>query len=270
MTLVDSHCHLDFPDFADELDDVVRRAGEAGVGRMVTICTRVTDFERVLALAEAYESVTCSVGNHPHEVGNEPEVTADHLVRLARHPKVVGFGESGLDYHYEHSPRAQQQTSFRTHIAAAREARLPVIVHTRDADEDTIRILEDEHARGAFPGLIHCFTAGRRLAEKAIELGFYVSFSGIVTFKNADDIRATARALPADRILVETDAPYLAPVPKRGRRNEPAFVVHTAARLAELRGVEPDALARATTDNFFRLFTKLGRAAGAPGTPACA
>ena len=257
--LIDSHCHLDFPDFADELDDVVARAGEAGVGGMLTICTHVTRFDAVLAVAERYDNVWCSVGIHPHEAANEPEVTAEHLVRMARHPKVVGFGETGLDYHYEHSPREDQRRSFRVHIAAARQARLPLIVHCRDADDDTMAILREEHAEGAFPGLIHCFTAGPAVAECAVELGLGVSFSGIVTFNKADALRDVARRVPADLLLVETDAPYLAPVPRRGKRNEPAFVAHTAASLAEARGEEPDALAGATTDNFFRLFAKAAR-----------
>ena len=261
--LVDSHCHLDFPDFAPELDDVVRRAGEAGVGWMLTICTHVTRFDAVLALAETYDQVFCTVGIHPHEAAAEPEVSAEHLVRLARHPKVVGFGESGLDYHYEHSPRESQQRSFRVRAAAALQAGLPLIVHTRAADDDTLSILAEEIARGPFPGLIHCFSTSRALAAGALDLGFYVSFSGILTFKKSDDIRATARALPLDRLLVETDAPYLAPVPKRGKRNEPAFVALTAAHLAEIRGISPDALAQATTDNFFRLFTKARPGAGA-------
>ncbi len=258
--LVDSHCHLDFPDFAPELDDVVRRAEAAGVGWMVTICTHVTRFDAVLAVAESYDRVFCTVGIHPHEAGAEPEVSAEHLVRLAQHPKVVGFGESGLDYHYDHSPREAQRRSFRVHAAAARQAGLPLVIHSRAADDDTLAILAEETTKGPFPGLIHCFSTGRALATGAVDLGFYVSFSGILTFKNAADIRATAQALPLDRLLVETDAPYLAPVPKRGKRNEPAFVAHTAAHLAELRGMTPDALAQATTDNFFRLFAKAGRA----------
>jgi TatD DNase family protein len=254
--LVDSHCHLDFPDFADELNDVVRRADAAGVGWMVTICTHVTRFDAVLALAEAYDQVFCTVGIHPHEAGVEPEVSTEQLVHLARHPKVVGFGESGLDYHYDHSPREAQRRSFRVHAAAARQAGLPLIIHSRAADDDTLSILAEETVKGPFPGLIHCFSTSHALAAGAVDLGFYISFSGILTFKNADDIRATAQALPLDRLLVETDAPYLAPVPNRGKRNEPAFVAHTAAHLAELRGITPEALAQATTDNFFRLFTK--------------
>lgn len=254
--LVDSHCHLNFPDFAGELDAVIARADEAGIGHMLTICTRVTEFSDVLAIAEKYDNVTCTVGVHPHNAEGEPPVTARDLVRLAAHPKVVGFGETGLDFHYENSPRDAQERSFRVHIEAAREAGLPVIVHTRDADDDTARILADEYAAGPFPGLIHCFTAGPALAEKALGIGFLISFSGIVTFNKSDSLRDIAREVPIGRILVETDSPYLAPVPKRGKRNEPAFTAYTAARVAELKGVDGDAFARATTDNFFRLFRK--------------
>ena len=262
--LVDSHCHLDFPDFEDELDQVIARAAEVGIGVMLTICTRVTKFEPVLAVAERFDNVYCSVGIHPHNVTDEPEITAEHLIRLARHPKVVGFGETGLDYYYDQSPREAQQACFRTHIAAARETGLPVIIHTRDADGDMAEILEDEHGKGAFPGVLHCFSSTQALAERAVALGLYVSFAGIVTFKNADPVRDTARAVPVDRILVETDAPYLAPAPNRGKRNEPAFTAHTAARVAEIRGMRPDALAQATTDNFFRLFSKASNPQGGP------
>ena len=254
--LVDSHCHLDFPDFGPDLDAVLARAAEAGVGAVQTICTRVTHFDAVLALAEAHESVWCSVGVHPHHVAEEPEVSAAHLSRMAAHPRVIGIGETGLDFHYDNSPRPQQEASFRQHIAAARETGLPLIVHTRAADEDTCRILRDEAGKGAFPGVIHCFSAGRSVADTALDIGLYISFSGILTFKNAEAVRAVARDVPPDRLLVETDAPYLAPVPHRGRRNEPAHVRHTAARLAELKGLDDGALARTTTDNFFRLFTK--------------
>lgn len=254
--LVDSHCHLDFPDFEGERDAVVRRAHEAGVGWIVTIGTRLVAFDQVLAIAEAFENVFCTVGIHPHDVANEAGAGVDGLVTLARQPKVVGIGETGLDFHYDNSPREAQETSFRTHIRAAREAELPVVVHTRDADADTVRILSEETELGPFAGVIHCFTASRWLAERALELGFYISFSGIATFPKADDIRATACAVPADRILVETDAPYLAPEPVRGKRNEPANVAHTARFLARLRGVEEGAFVRATTENFFRLFAK--------------
>jgi TatD DNase family protein len=254
--LVDSHCHLDFPDFAPERDAVVERAGEAGIGWMLTICTHVTRFDQVKAVAEAYPNVFFTVGIHPHEAGNEPPTSAAELIALAEHPKVVGFGETGLDFYYEHSPRADQERSFRAHIAAARETGLPLIVHTRDADIDTLRILREEHANGPFPGLIHCFSASRALAEAVVDLGLYISFSGIVTFKNAAELRETARNLPIERLLVETDAPYLAPEPKRGKRNEPAFTAFTAARVAELRGLAPGDFARVTTENFFRLFSR--------------
>ena len=254
--LVDSHCHLDFPDFGDDLDGVLARAAEAGVGTVQTICTRVTQFDAVRALAENNERIWCSVGIHPHHVAEEPEITADHLVRMAEHPKVIGIGETGLDFHYDNSPRPQQEASFRQHISAARETGLPLIVHTRSADADTCRILREEAGKGAFPGVIHCFSAGRAVAETALEIGFHVSFSGILTFKKAEEVRAVARNVPVERLLVETDAPYLAPVPHRGRRNEPAHVVHTAARLAEIKGLDEAELARATTDNFFRLFSK--------------
>jgi TatD DNase family protein len=255
--LVDSHCHLDFPEFAAELDEVVGRARRAGIVRMVTICTRLDQFERVLAIAERFPEVYCSVGVHPHEAGDDWGYDPQTLVGLARHPKVVGIGETGLDYFYEHSPREAQQRSFRAHIAAARTTGLPLIVHTRDAEPDTLAILAEERARGAFPGLIHCFSGSQQLAEKSVELGLMISLSGILTFKKADAVRAAASGVPHDRLLVETDAPYLAPVPHRGRRNEPAFVVHTAAVAAQLTGLVPEALAQRTTDNFFRLFSKV-------------
>ena len=257
--LVDSHCHLDFPDFAEEVEEVVARAGRAGVGLMVTISTRLERFDAVLALAERFPQVYCSVGVHPHEAASDWRADAEALVSRARHPKVVGIGETGLDYYYEHSPRQAQQDSFRAHIAAARETGLPLLVHTRDADADTAAMLAEEHAKGPFPGLIHCFSSGQQLADKALELGFYISFSGILTFKKADALRAVAKAVPLERLLVETDAPYLAPVPMRGKRNEPAFVVHTAREAAAVRGLEEAALAQVTTDNFFRLFSKIPR-----------
>ncbi len=257
--LVDSHCHLDFPEFAAELDAVVARARQAGVRRMVTICTRVSRFDKVLAVAERFEDVVCTVGVHPHEAAAETDADTRRLVELARHPKVVGIGETGLDYYYEHSPRDRQQASFRAHIAAARETGLPLVVHTRDADDDMAAILAGEMAQGRFTGVLHCFSSSRQLAEKAIELGLYISLSGIVTFKKADALRETARAIPLDRLLVETDAPYLAPVPMRGKRNEPAFVVHTAARVAELRGMDGGAFVSRTGDNFFRLFGRVAR-----------
>jgi TatD DNase family protein len=255
--LVDSHCHLDFADFESERDEIVARARRTGVGIMVTICTKVSEFDRVLAIAERYDDVYCSVGIHPHEAAAEPAVDAARLIELARHPRVVGIGETGLDYFYEHSPRADQARSFRAHIAAARETGLPLIVHTRDADDDMAAILRDEQARGPFSGVLHCFSSSRALAETAIGLGLYISMSGIVTFKKADALRATVAAMPVERLLVETDAPYLAPIPNRGRRNEPAFVVHTAAEVGRIKGLGAAEIADATTRNFLRLFAKI-------------
>ena len=257
--LVDSHCHLDFDSFDDDRADVLARATEAGVGAMVTICTRVSRFDQIIGLTEGRDGVFCSVGNHPHQVEEEDKVEAATLVSLTDHPKVVGIGETGLDYYYDHSPRPDQQTSFRAHIAAARDTGLPVIVHTRDADNDMGEILRDEYAKGAFPGVLHCFSSGRELSEIALEIGFYISLSGILTFNNASDLRDIAADLPMKRLLVETDAPYLAPMPMRGKRNEPAFVAHTAARLAKIKGLGVDEIERTTSDNFFRLFAKAER-----------
>ncbi|MBT3358481.1 MAG: TatD family hydrolase [Rhodospirillales bacterium] len=255
--LVDSHCHLDFPDFADDLDGVVARARDAGVGHMLTVGTHVTRFDAVLAISDAYEPIFCSVGIHPHEAAKEPEITADHLVRMAgRHPKIVALGESGLDFHYEYSPREAQERVFRMHIAAARETGLPLIVHTREADPQTIAILREEQEKGAFSGVIHCFSSGLEMAQAALDMGMYVSLSGIVTFKAAQPLRDIVAEIPLDRLLVETDAPYLAPTPKRGKRNEPAFTAHTAACVAEIKGVELPEFVEATTANFFRLFSK--------------
>ena len=255
--LVDSHCHLDFPDFAAERDAVVARARAAGVGTMVTISTKLSEFAGVRAIAETYPDVWCSAGVHPHEAGAEAGAAdAEGLVALANHPRVVGIGETGLDYYYEHSPRPNQARAFRAHCRAAREAKLPLIVHARDADEDVAQILAEESGQGRLTGLLHCFSSGAGLAQRALELGFYISLSGIVTFKAADALRGIVRDIPLDRLLVETDSPYLAPVPMRGKRNEPAFVTHTAAKIAALRGVSAEALAEATTANFFRLFSK--------------
>jgi TatD DNase family protein len=261
--LVDSHCHLDFPDFSNELDDVVARARVAGIARMVTISTSVHRLAGVFAIAERFADVYCSVGTHPHHAYEELEITAADLVAHTRHPKVVALGEAGLDYHYDRSPRNAQERGFRTHIAAARETGLPLVIHTREADADTARILEEETGQGAFPAVLHCFTGGNDLARRAIALGLFISFTGILTFKNSTALRAIAAELPADRILVETDAPYLAPGRFRGKRNEPAYVVETAKVLAEARGVSSDEIAQQTSENFFRLFRKVPRPAGA-------
>lgn len=255
--LIDSHCHLDYPEFAADLDQVVARAGEAGVGVLLAINTHHGAFDRVLAVAERFAHVYCTVGVHPHEAEREPWADLDTLLALARHPKVVGFGETGLDYFYDKAPRARQQENFRIHIRAARQMGLPVIVHTRDADEDTAAILAEEMGQGAFGGVIHCFSSGPALAAEALRLGLYLSISGIVTFKKADALRETVAGLPLDRLLVETDSPYLAPVPYRGKSNEPAFVVHTARRLAEILRRTPEEVEQATTANFFRLFAKV-------------
>ncbi|SDU09378.1 TatD family hydrolase [Stappia sp. ES.058] len=257
--LVDSHCHLDFPDFDAERDAIIERANTAGVALMVTISTRVAMFDRIRALAEHYPCVYCSVGTHPHNAGEEAEmaVSIEDLVRLSAHEKVVAIGEAGLDYFYDKSPREAQASGLRRHIAAARETGLPLVIHSRDADDDMARILTEETEKGAFPALLHCFSSGRDLAMTGIDLGLYVSFSGILTFKRSDELRAIAADLPADRLLVETDAPYLAPQPWRGKRNEPAYVAHTNRVLAEARGVSEEDMARQTSENFFRLFSRV-------------
>jgi TatD DNase family protein len=262
--LVDSHCHLDFPDFAGELDAIVARAQAAGIGRIVTISTRVKRHAEVLAIAERFADVYCSVGTHPHHAHEELDITVDELIARSRHPKVVAIGEAGLDYHYDYSPRDAQAQSVRNHIAAARMTGLPLVIHSREADADMAAILEEETGKGAFPAVLHCYTGGPDLAARAIALGLSISFTGILTFKKSEDLRAIAKSLPADRFLVETDAPYLAPGKFRGKRNEPAYVVETARVLAEARGVSFEDIARTTTENFFRLFNQVPRqAAGA-------
>ncbi len=255
--LIDSHCHLDFPEFAEERDAIVARAKAAGVGRLITISTFVSRYDRYRAIAEAYDNVWFTVGTHPHQSHEEPEATLEQLVALAQHPRCIGIGEAGLDYHYDRSPREIAQRVFRTHIAAARETGLPLVIHARDADEDVANILREEMGKGAFKALLHCFTASRLLAERALDLGLSISFSGVVTFKNSQELRDIARDVPLDRILVETDAPFLAPVPYRGKRNEPAFVAATATTLADVKGISADALAQATTQNVLRLFSKM-------------
>jgi TatD DNase family protein len=260
--LVDSHCHLDFPELSTRLPDVLLAAAEAGVGRMVTISTHVRRFETYRTLAEAHPNVFCTVGTHPHNAAAEPDVSVAEIIRLSAHPRCVAVGESGLDYHYDKSPRAVQKESFRTHIAAARESALPLVIHARDADADLIDILREEMKVGRYDAVLHCFSSGADLARVGVELGFYVSFSGILTFKNAHDIRRIAAAVPRDRVLVETDAPYLAPEPRRGRGNEPAFVTHTAGVLAAVMELSTEEVARITTENFYRLFRKAAAADG--------
>jgi len=251
--LVDSHCHLDFPDFAPERDAVIGRAFAAGIGTMLTICTRLDQFDGVRTIAESDPRIWCSVGAHPHEAADHATLIADRLVALAAHPRVVGIGETGLDFHYDLSPHDVQERVFRAHIAASQATGLPQIIHAREADSEIAAILAAEKPP---PGVLHCFTGSRALAEAAVDLGFYISISGIVTFRNAEDLRAIVRDVPLDRLLVETDAPYLAPVPYRGKRNEPAFVTATAAAVAALKGIEAEELAAVTTANFFRLFAK--------------
>ena len=255
--LIDSHCHLDFPEFAPELDAVVARAKAAGVARLVTISTRVDRFDSIRALAEKYNNVFCTVGTHPHQAHEEREASVAQLVALARHPKCVGIGEAGLDYRYDRAPRDVAARVFRTQIAAARESGLPLVVHARDADADVAAILRDEMGQGAFSAIMHCFTSSRALAETALELGLAISFSGVITFKNSQELRDIARDVPLDRLLVETDAPFLAPVPFRGKRNEPAFVAATAAALAGVKGVSADEIARVTAANTRRVFHKM-------------
>lgn len=258
--LVDSHCHLDFPDFAAELDQVVARAWTAGVRRLVTISTRVKKHAQLIAIAERFPEVFCSVGTHPHHADEELDIDAEALAAIAGHPKVVAIGEAGLDYHYDTGPRESQAASFRQHIAAARQTGLPLVIHAREADADMAQMLKDEMKQGAFTAVLHCYTGGRDLAFTAVDLGHYVGFTGILTFKNSEGLRAIAKALPADRILVETDSPYLAPVPYRGKRCEPAYVTETAKMLASVRGVSSADIARQTTENFYRLFNKVPQA----------
>jgi TatD DNase family protein len=260
--LVDSHCHLDFVDFDADRAEMLARARAHNVKTLVTISTRIKKFPIIAALAETDPDLWCSVGTHPHNAHEEPDTRIEDLVALSQHPKCIAIGEAGLDYHYNKSPVAIAQAVFRTHIAAARETGLPLIIHARDADDDMIAILRDEMGKGAFPAVLHCFSSGAELARVGVELGLMVSFSGILTFKNSDEIRAIARNVPLDRLLVETDAPYLAPPPYRGKRNEPAYVVETAKVLAEVKQIAFEDLARLTSDNFFRVFQKAHRPEG--------
>ena len=253
---IDSHCHLNYEGLVEDQAGVLARARAADVETMLNISTRASEWDAVVGVAERESDVWASIGIHPHEADIHPDVEIQTLVERARHPRVVGIGESGLDYYYDKSDRDRQRDSFRAHIAAARETGLPIIVHTRDAEEDTHRILSEEMGKGAFTGVIHCFTASADFGRKALELGLYISISGIVTFKNAKDLQAAAKDIPLDRLLIETDSPFLAPVPHRGRPCEPAFVADTARFLAELRSEPLEELARATSDNFHNLFTK--------------
>ncbi|SEN41980.1 TatD DNase family protein [Loktanella fryxellensis] len=254
--LVDAHCHLDFADFDDERDAVIARAQAAGVTRMVTICTKLPNAPRVAAIARAHPGVFWAAGVHPMSVADHAPVTVDDLVALAQDPRMVGIGETGLDYHYTAETKAAQQDSLRIHIAACRETRLPLIIHARDADDDMARILTEEHAAGPFTCMMHCFSSSPALAQAALDLGFYLSMSGIAAFPKSTDLRAIFASAPIERILIETDSPYLAPPPHRGRRNEPAFVAHTAQVGADTFGMSLEAFAAATSANFDRLFWK--------------
>lgn len=257
--LVDHHCHLDFPDFEKDLDGVIARAQAADVRTLVTISTHIRRFDRLQRIIERYDNVFASIGTHPHNADEEKGIPKAEIIAISRHPKVVAIGEAGLDYYYQRSTKENQAEGFRTHIAAARETGLPLEIHTRDADADCQAILIEEHAKGPFPAILHCYTGGRELALKAVELGLYVSFTGVVSFKKSQALRDLANEIPLDRILVETDAPFLAPEPYRGRKNEPAFVTFTAAALAQARGISEAEFASATTENFFRLFSKAKR-----------
>ena len=257
--IVDSHCHLDFPELYADLDGVIARAKNAGVERMLTICTSVASIPKVLAIADKYPEVYAAIGIHPHRVEEHGVLPVEQIVSWTEHPKVIGIGETGLDYHYDKSPRDMQRASFANHIEAARQTGLPFITHTRNADADTSAIIEEMCGDGQAAGLLHCFSSGRVLAENAVANGLYISFSGILTFRNSQDIRDTAKIVPQDRLLVETDAPFLAPVPKRGKTNEPAFTAYTAGVLAETCGIGSDQMNEVTTDNFFNLFDKADR-----------
>jgi TatD DNase family protein len=261
--LIDSHCHLDFPDFADDLDAIVARAEAAGIGRIVTISTRVRRLQELLDITARFPNVYCSVGTHPHHADEEDGISAEELIELTKHPKVVALGEAGLDNFYENGSPQAQERGFRAHIAAARATGLPLVIHTREADDGCSRILEEEMAKGSFRAVLHCYTGGRELAMKAIAMGLSISFTGILTFKKSQALRDLAAELPADRIMVETDAPYLAPGKFRGKRNEPCYVVETANVLAEARGVSLEEISRQTTENFFRLFNKVPAAKAA-------
>ncbi len=257
--LVDHHCHLDFPDFESERAAYVARAKAAGVGVLVTISTRIRRYDVYREIAEAFPDVYFSVGTHPHQAHEELDIPVEEIVRLSKHPKCIAIGEAGLDYFYKKSPPEAQAEGFRRHIAAARITGLPLEIHTRDADADTIAILEEEMGKGAFKAVLHCFTGGGELARRALKLGVMISFSGVISFKKSDELRRIAAEVPLDRLLVETDAPFLAPEPYRGKRNEPAYVVHTAAALARVKDVTPSEMAAATTSNFLRLYSKASR-----------
>lgn len=255
--LIDTHCHLDFEDFAADINNVIQRAFDAGVERMVTISTQVSKLDKLINITEMDQRIFCSVGTHPNSAHLEPNIKAEQLIELSQHPKVIAFGEAGLDYHYDYSSPQQQKISFIEHIKASRITGLPLVIHTREADDDMEQILREQSQIGAFPFILHCYSSGMKLAKAGIELGGYISFSGILTFKNGQSIRDIAQIVPHERLLVETDAPFLAPIPNRGKINEPSFVRYTAAVLAQTIGVDENTIAELTTRNAFKLFSKM-------------
>ncbi|MDA9314369.1 TatD family hydrolase [Alphaproteobacteria bacterium] len=257
MKLIDTHCHLDFETFSEDLEEIINRARSVGVTKMITISTKLSNFPKLLNLASEYDGVSCSIGVHPHEAGEEGRTELSDILKYTSHPNVVGIGETGLDYYYDTSNSKLQMESFLTHIDAARTSKLPIIIHSRDADLDMISVLEKEYSKGAFTGVLHCFTGSYALAQKAIELGFYISISGIITFKNSQELVSTVKKIPLTNLLVETDAPYLAPVPFRGKRNEPAYVIKTHEKLAEIMGISNNQFAQITTKNAKTLFSKI-------------
>lgn len=257
--IVDSHCHLNYGSLAEDMDGVLERAAANGVGTMLAINARLSEYEDVLKIAESHDHIWATVGSHPHDAEDEWGITADQLIGMAQHKKVVGIGETGLDYYYEHSPRDKQKENFIAHIEAARETGLPLIVHARDADEDCAEIMEAEMKKGEYPAVIHCFTASEEFARRSLDIGCYISLSGIVTFKSASVLQDAIKIIPMERLLIETDAPFLAPVPMRGKPNEPSFVKHTAEFLANHFDISYAELAKTTTDNFFTLFSKTER-----------
>ena len=260
---VDSHCHLDFDLFEKDREECIARAQKAGIQTMLTISTHITRFPEILKLTNSSDYLYCTIGVHPHQVRDEPKIDCDQISKFANNPKVIGIGETGLDYFYENSPRKEQKDSFLQHIAASRMTGLPLIVHSRDADEDMEKILEDEMKKKAFPCVLHCFSSSERLARCALSLGVYISISGIVTFKNATELRKIVKNIPLDRLLIETDSPFLAPVPYRGKRNEPSYIIYTAKKVAELKDISINELEKVTTNNFFCLFSKARK----PGQP---
>ena len=254
--LVDSHCHLDYKDFSDDINNVVKRAEMNNIGTMVTICTNISSFASVKEISQRFDNIYCSIGVHPHAASKEGQKSPDKLIEHCEYNKIIGIGETGLDYYYDYSTKEDQKSNFLVHIDAARKTGLPLIIHSRDDDEEMIDLLQTEYTKDPFLGVMHCFSSSRELAEAALNIGFYISFSGIITFKKADELRLIAREVPINKILIETDAPFLAPTPNRGKRNEPSFLIHTAKKLAEIKEINYEHLSEVTTNNFYRLFKR--------------